>query len=171
MLLLLSSGVGVAQRGAERELQDGFSSLTLGMSIDAAKSALLNDAHFRFSGDPEVSFLPHTEIPIIETPGSSFVDVGIFQFDDDALYVITLILSRERLDYFTVYDSLVEQYGEPDSLTPSSAVWESDTIRIALEKPLTIKYIDRVVFDQMVREGEMDEALETITRERFLEQL
>ena len=160
-----------AQVRSDRILQDGFSSITLGMSMEEVQAALASDPNFDYRGEPDVSFLPHSQIPIIETAGTAFVSRGIFQFHEDSLYVISLFLSNRRLDYFTLYDSLVAQYGEPDTLTPSTAIWESEQVRIALEKPLTVKYIDVPVFESIVAAGAMDEAIETVTRERFLEQL
>jgi hypothetical protein len=174
---LFSPGAGASAQETDgasagpQALQTGFGLVDLGMSMDQVKSALADDPNFDYRGDPDVSFLPYTEVPIIETAGTAFVSTGIFQFHDDSLYVITLVLNDRRLDYFTLYDSLRAKYGEPNSLTPSTAIWESEVVRIALEKPLTVKYIDVPVFDALVREGEMNEAIETVTRDRFLEQL
>jgi len=152
-------------------LQRGFSLLELGMSIETTKAALLEDPSFRYRGEPDVQFLPATEIPIIETEGRAFVDRGIFQFHDDSLYIISVVLDRSRLDYFAVYESLVAQYGEPDRLDPSQAVWESEATRISLERPLTVKYIDSEILTGIIESGEMEEALDQVTRDRFLEQL
>ena len=175
MLLWLAAAASAQETSGTSEgtqtLQTGFGLVDLGMTMDQVKSALAEDPNFDYRGDPDVSFLPHSEVPIIETAGTAFVSSGIFQFHDDSLYVITLVLNDRRLDYFTLYDSLRAKYGEPNSLTPSTAIWETEAVRIALEKPLTVKYIDVPTFDALVREGEMNEAIETITRDRFLEQL
>lgn len=156
---------------AEIELQDGFRDLRLGMQIEETKAALLSDPTFRYRGDPDVSFLPSTGIPIIETDGAAFVRHAIFQFRNDELYSITLQLDERRLDYFGVYQELASQYGEPDALDPSSAIWESDVVRISLEKPLTVKYLDIQEHEAMIEAGKMEESIQELTRERFLDQL
>jgi hypothetical protein len=168
---MLAAGTAWGQSEGRTELQNGFSSLVLGMSLEEVKEALTTDPNFLYEGDADVSFLPYTELPLIETEGAAFVETGVFQFHEGALSVITLTLDRGRLDYFTLYDTLAAKYGEPGSITPDTAVWESDLVRIVLEKPLAIKYIDRVAFDRVVELGRMNEALDTITRDRFLEQL
>ncbi|MFW6293844.1 MAG: hypothetical protein ACOC7V_16185 [Spirochaetota bacterium] len=167
----IAQDVGAQDADDVEALQRGFSLLELGMSIDAAKAALLEDPSFRYRGEPDVQFLPTTEIPIIETEGRAFVDRGIFQFHEESLYIISVVLDRARLDYFSVYESLVDQYGEPDRLDPGQAVWESAATRISLERPLTVKYIDSDVLSSIIEAGEIEEALDRITRDRFLEQL
>ncbi|TVQ27087.1 MAG: hypothetical protein EA382_04375 [Spirochaetaceae bacterium] len=152
-------------------LQRGFSSLELGMDIDTVKELLRNDAQFAYRGDADVSFLPSTRLPIIETAGVAFVERAIFQFRDERLFVISLLLNRRRLDHYSVFTALVARYGEPVDLDPSAAVWDDGTTRISLERPLTVKYIDRVALDAMIEGGRAAEALDAMTRELFLDGL
>jgi hypothetical protein len=152
-------------------IQRGFSSVQLGMSFQAAREALLVDQAFRYRGEPDVQFLPASEVPLIETEGRAFVDRGILQFHDDRLDVISLVLDRNRLDYFSVYTSLVDQYGEPDSLDPGRSLWEREGTRLTLERPLTVKYIDVPTLQAIIEAGRTEEALDEMTRDRFLEQL
>lgn len=170
--VLVHAAVPAATQELDSEpLQRGFGSLVLGMTLPEAQEALQVDPSFRYRGGPDVQFVPLSDRPLIETAGRAFVDRGTFQFRDDRLYLITLSLNDDRLDYFTVYRSLVDQYGEPVSLDPGQALWEDEATRIALERPLTVKYIDRPTFDSIIESGRMQEALDEVTRERFLEQL
>ncbi len=153
------------------DLQRGFSFVRLGMTLDEAKDALRSDPHFRYRGEPDVQFLPLTEIPLIETAGRAFIDRAVLQFQNDFLAVITLMLDRSRLDYFSVYESLVSRYGQPARLDPGQAVWEDGTTRIALERPLSVKYMDVPALNAIIEAGRMEEALDEVTRERFLDQL
>ena len=171
-ILLIVAILGIAaSRVPAGELQRGFSSIRLGMALDEAKEALQTDPHFRYRGDPDVQFLPLTEIPLIETEGRVFVDRAVLQFQDDDLAVIALMLDRTRLDYFSVYESLVSSYGQPTRLDPGQAVWEDGRTRIALERPLTVKYIDVPTLNAIIESGRMEDALDEVTRERFLDQL
>ena len=164
-VLVLAAAVLQAQ-----PIQRGFSTVTLGTSLAEAKDLLTLDPYFAYRGDPDVSFLPVREIPLIDTAGRGFVSRGLFQFLDDQLYVITLELSG-TLDYFSVYTSLVEQYGEPVELSPAGARWEDGTTRLSLERPLVVKYIDIATFDALVEEGEVQEALDAVARDLFLQDL
>ena len=170
-VVLLVALCCVAFPGRPQDLQRGFSTIELGMSLDEAKRALQDDPSFRYRGDPDVQFLPLTQIPLIETEGRAFIDRAILQFQNGSLAVLSLLLDRRRLDYFSVYESLVSRYGEPDRLDPGQAVWEDESTRLTLERPLTVKYIDLPTLNAMIEEGRIDEALDEITRERFLEQL
>lgn len=153
------------------ELRTGFRGIQLGMSIEDAKNALGTDPNFDYRGDPDVSLVPSSGRPIIETGGVAFVDRAILQFTDDRLYVLTLILNESRLDFFSVFSEFSGRYGNPDSLDPGQAVWESESVRISLERPVTVKYIDVELFNGIVEAGVLEESLEEMTRERFLEQL
>lgn len=173
VLLVCISSVAAGQSVSEpeRPLQRGFSSVTLGMGLDAVKQMLQQDDFFRYRGDPDVSLIPSTNTPLIDAAGRAYIRRGLFQFRENQLYLISLVLDGGRIDYFSVYESLVRQYGEPDSLSPQLTVWTDDQTRISLERPLTVKYTDVTTFDAIVEEGQMLEALEDISRDLFLEQL
>ncbi len=157
-------------RAQDSGIQRGFSDIALGMTLAEAKSALEADPYFAYRGDPDVQFLPATEIPLVDTDGRGFVSRGVFQFQDDLLFVITLELA-DPLDYFSVYTSLVEQYGEPIELSPDGARWEDGTTRLLLERPLIVKYIDQLTMDQLIETGQVQESLDAVARDRFLEEL
>ncbi len=170
LALLVTSGAVVGQ-ATNPSLQRGFSEIELGMSLTATQESLRADGYFSYRGEPDVSFSPAGNEPVIQSAGRSFVDHGLFQFEADSLYIITLVLDRERIGYFSVYESLVGQYGEPDSLDPQTAVWEDGRTTLRLERPLSVKYIDTETFQRIVEEGVLEESLEEVTRERFLEEL
>lgn len=129
------------------------------------------DSSIDYRGDPDVTLVPITEQPMIQSDGFRFVDQIVLQFYEDALYIIRVELSPNEFDYFSVYRSLVNRYGEPNSLSPDGAFWENEVTLFSLEKPLTIKYIDRETFQAIVDGGEASESVRQITRERFLERL
>ena len=175
-LLTLAFVVGLAatpfaQDVEDAEIQNGFRDLRLGMTIDAAKAALGLDPNFAYRGEPDVSLLPSSGLPIIQTDGAAFIDRAILQFTEDQLYVLTLMLDQRRLDYFGVFSEFSNRYGEPDRLDPGQAVWESEDVILSLERPLTVKYVDAELFSGIVEAGVLEESLESMTRERFLEQL
>lgn len=123
-----------------------------------------------YRGAPDVSLRPFDQERSIETEGRGYMERGAFLFNEDYLYIITLFLNRERIDYFTIYRALESKYGEPDELSPDRALWENETTRMSLERPLTVKYVDRQRFESQIEEGEMEESLRAQMREIFLEQ-
>ena len=168
-MVILSLGTYLlAQETAD--VSDGFGQIRLGMSMEDAKQALSNDSNF-FYREADLSLVPSTGRPVIETRGTAFIERAVLQFSDDRLYVFTLILDETRLDYFSVFSEYRERYGDPVELDPGLAAWQSETVRLSLERPLTVRYIDRVTFAEVVDAGAAGEALQELTREAFLDQL
>ena len=146
----------------------GFSTIKIGMALDEVKLALESNSLFRYRGDPDVSLLPRPNEFLIETEGIRYIDRAYFQFYDGALYTIILLLNREEIDHFTLYTTFVDKYGEPTYLDPSEVVWEFEAIRLAIERPLSVKYVDTVAFEEILRENAKTESLNKLSREGFL---
>jgi hypothetical protein len=147
-----------------------FRTIGLGMTIDQVKDSLRKDALYLYRGDPDVSFLPLSGESLIECEGSSYLSRAYFQFADGRLYVLILVLDQKKLDHYSMFTALTAKYGEPYSFNPTEAVWQSATVRFSLERPLTVKYIDRRVFEDQVARGAAQQDLEQLSRERFIEQ-
>lgn len=148
----------------------GFRSIRLGMELEEVKQLLIDDPLFDYRGDPDISFLPLPPQTLIETSGSSFIRRAYFQFDEDRLYIIILSMDPNRLDYYTLYSTLSEKYGPPTRLDPTEAVWQFERLRMSLERPLNVKYIDSAVFEALKEEGQVQQDLWEISKENFLQQ-
>lgn len=124
----------------------GYGGVTLGMSFDDTKGALLKNREFGYNGERDVSLLPGENRMLIETDAArhhvlSFLDRCWFQFSDDKLEVITINLNQERMDHYSVFTALCQKYGNPDTLSPQKSVWKNDDVTMSLERPLTLKYV------------------------------
>jgi hypothetical protein len=149
-------------------LPRSFRDFSLGMGLEELKEALKGDGLFLFRGDRDVSFLPHREENLVESAGSSFIRRAYFQFREGSLFVMSFTLNTALIDYHSVVRSLVEKYGEPGTLNPQEAVWESDTLRLSLERPLTVKYLDLGTFTEILDESAARESGILRRREDFL---
>jgi hypothetical protein len=147
-----------------------FREIKLGMHIDTVKKLLLDDPYFDYRGDPDVSFLSEPQRSLIECAGNSFIHRAYFQFNEEKLYIIIIELNQAKLDYYLLFTTLTGKYGESTSLDPTEAVWMFSDVRLSLEKPLTVKYIDRKVFEGLKESGKAKEDLEELTREEFLKE-
>ena len=145
-----------------------FRELSLGMNIDDLKTALTDDQLFRFRGDRDVSFLPIREQTLVETTGSTYIRRAHFQLLEDAVFIMSFSLDTRFMDHYTVFSSFAQKYGEPLSISPSEAVWETDDTRVSIERPLTVKYIDKVVFNRLAEESETRKTRDILSREEFL---
>ena len=145
-----------------------FRELGLGMGLDDLKEALIQDELFTFRGDRDVSFLPILEQTLVESTGFSFIRRAFFQLVEGSVFVMSFTLDTRLLDHYSVYTSLVRRYGEPQSINPQEAIWESDTTRLSIERPLTLKYLDRQVFDNLIDESRTQDSRQILMREEFL---
>jgi hypothetical protein len=145
-----------------------FRELSLGMALADLKSALISDELFLFRGDRDVSFLPVREQTLVETTGLSYVRRAFFQLQDEEVFIMSFSLDTRIMDHYSVFTSFVKKYGEPDSLSPGEAVWETEDTRVSIERPLTVKYIDKTVFDRLVDESKTTKSRELLRREDFL---
>jgi hypothetical protein len=156
-------------------LPDGFEGITLGMTVDEVKSALLKNLEFGYRGDRDVSLLPGENRVLIETDASrtgySYLSRCWFQFYQDKLYIITINLNQEKMDHYSIFSTLCKKYGNPNSLDPEKSLWQNDTVIMTLERPLTLKYTDKAVFDKLQNESLVNKSAQEMSRDEFLEGL
>ncbi len=145
-----------------------YRSIALGSGMDAVKGQLLGDPLFGYRGERDVSLLPGENRTLIETAGGSFVKRAWFQFYEDKLYIMTLSLDSEKVDYYSLYTHFVEKYGEPTSLDPRKAVWTDDKTTMSLERPLTVKYTDAETFKKLLDADTTAKAASDVGREDFI---
>lgn len=145
-----------------------YRGIELGMSMEAVKAALAADGLFAYRGDPDVSLLPRPSETLIEVAGTSFIRRAFFQFYEDRLFVMILSLNEREIDHYSVFTSLSGKYGKPRVLSPSESVWLDEATRLAVERPLAIKYIDLAVFDELKAAGEAVRSYEDLLRAEFL---
>jgi hypothetical protein len=160
--------IAVSQDNEKTPLPRSYRELSLEMSLDELKNALMQDTLFVFRGDRDVSFLPIQEQTLIETTGLSFIRRAFFQLEEGKLFIMSFTLDPSLIDHYSVFTQFVEKYGEPNSLNPRQAVWENNVSRISIERPLTIKYIDKIVFDKLIEQSNATEASELELRRDFL---
>lgn len=164
-------GLFLSSLCSEVALPGGYGSVVLGMSVDAAKDALMADPAYGYRGDRDVSMLPGEDRILISTEGVLFFNECWFQFDDDRLYIITLNLNKEKVDYYSIFKSLCDKYGEPDSLSPKKSEWRDGSVIMSLERPLTLKYTDEGIFQELQEGSNVELTKEEETRQSFLESL
>ena len=154
----------------------GYKNIKLGMSFEDTKIALLKDSDFGYHGERDVSLIPGTNKTLIETDaqyghGSNFLERCWFQFTNDYLYIITINVNQQKMDYYTIFTTLCNKYGNPTDFNPQKATWKSDEVTFTLEKPLTLKYIDNQVFDSTQNYSNIQISPAEITQKMFLDEL
>ena len=149
----------------------GYSTVQLGMTLEETQTALIRDPDFGYRGERDVSFLPGENRQIIETKGGSFLDNCWFQFYDDYLYIISINVNQEFMDYYSIFSTLCKKYGNPIYLDPEKATWEDEDVILSLEKPLCLKYTDAKISGQILEQAEVQQATIEYLRQGFLDSL
>ncbi len=138
------------------------------MDRDAVIAALKKDSIFAYRGPEDLSLLPSPNQSLIEVAGLSFVRRGYFQFFEGKLWTMILELDPDKVDHYSVYTSLVAKYGEPVSIDPKESRWEDATTRMALERPLSLRYMDMTVYGKLRDTAGAKESARELDRQGFL---
>ncbi len=150
-------------------LPASFRGIELGMDMAAVEAALKAEPLFEYRGEADVSLLRRPNESIIEVSGLSFVRRAFFQFHEGKLFVMIFQLNPSRVDHYSVFTSLSTKYGKPSSLSPSETVWTDGTVRLSIERPLTVKYIALETFKALAAKSAALESFEELDRREFLE--
>jgi len=165
-----SSGLLSAQTADMSPQPTSFRGIAMGMSIDDVKTKLAADPLFLYRGEPDVNLVPQTEQTLIECAGTTFIHRAYFQFEKGKLLIMILVLDTQRLDYYGLFTTFSKKYGAPQTLDPQKCVWSFSAVTFSLERPLTVKYVERKTFESLVQQGAAQTDLEQVSREKFLEQ-
>ncbi len=145
-----------------------FRGIELGMDRESVIAALKKDPIFNYRGPEDLSLLPSPNQSLIDVSGLSFVRHGYFQFFEGKLWVMILELNPDRVDHFSVYTSLSAKYGDPGLIDPKEARWEDKSTRLALERPLTLRYMDMAVYTRLRDEAGAKASTRELDRQGFL---
>ena len=161
---------------AQNPLSTGYKNIFLGMSLEQTKDELIKNQDFGYKGDRDVSLIPGTNQKLIETDTvkygtSPFLKRCWFQFADDKLYTIIINLNPEKIDYYSIFTTLKNKYGEPVEVSPSRTVWKDSETTLSLEKPLSLKYMDNKKYDELQKSSDIQLSAKEITQKMFLEDL
>jgi hypothetical protein len=157
-------------KGEFAELPRSFRRIFLGIGLDGLKIVLREDQIFYFREDRDVSLLPSSpDQTLVETQGLSFIHRAFFQLRGGEVFIMSFILDPRLVDHYSVFSTFVKRYGPPTSLSPQEAVWETEQTRVSIERPLTVKYIDKPGFNDMIKRSSADNARELLSRDNFLD--
>ncbi len=154
---------------AQDSLPSAYRNIQLGAHIDTVKTELKNDPVFGYRGERDLSLLPTKNRSLIQTAGSFFIARAWFQFYNESLYTMIFKLNTDAIDYYSIYSQFCKKYGEPTSLNPSRAIWENETVRLVIERPLIVKYIDLTVFNELLNKSGTEKAASEKNRKNFIE--
>lgn len=169
ILLIYSLTPFYAQETESNEIRNSYHEIVLGMSFDEVKEKLIVDSSFDYEGDIDHIIISEREYEIIDCEGRGHIKRAWFQFREDSLVVIALVMDPEKVDYFSIYKTLSDSYGDPVEMSPEIARWGSEKYQISLELPVTVKYLDKEYFDILIEESRSYESWQERSLEEFLE--
>jgi hypothetical protein len=157
-----------AATDAKKTASRSFRGVELGMDRDTAIAALKKDPIFAYRGPEDISLLPSPNQSLIEVSGHSFVKRGYFQFYEGKLWTMIIELNPDKVDHYSIYVSLTKKYGEPLLIDPKEARWEDKATRMALERPLSMRYMDMKVYAKLSEGQSAKASAEELDRQGFL---
>ncbi len=143
--------------------------MKLGMTLAEVQEALKADELFFYRGAPDVSLLPRPDEKLLEVQGLSYVRRAFFQFYEERLFSAVYVLDTEKIDHYSVFTRFSERYGMPVELSPRESVWTDGIVRVSIERPLSVKYVDVAVLEKLKKAGEIRKSWEELSRQDFLE--
>jgi hypothetical protein len=177
LVVLLFAPPLEAQDTAREALPRAFQGLSLGMSRDALKTALRENSLFRVKEAQDdlltMSAMSSGAENTLEVDGvpRGFIRRAFFELNDEQVFTMSFVMDTALVDHYSVFMSLVNKYGEPSFLDPKQTVWESDETWVAIERPLTVKYIDLGVFNALIAGANAQQSANERRREDFLNEL
>jgi len=170
LMFAAAAAWGQPAPGGTETAVKAFRGFEIGMGLETVKDLLKKDPYFNYRGDPDVYFLPGKEQLLIECSGNMFVQRAYFQFVDKKLFTLIMDLDVNKIDFSSLLTTIQAKYGLYKTFAPQVVVWELGGVRLALEKPLTIKYIDIAVFNRLKDAGSAVESSESQTLKDFLKE-
>lgn len=151
-----------------QNLPDRYRTISLGMTMEQVKTKLENDTIYNYRGERDVSLLPSENKSIIETSSDTWLENCWFQFYNNELYSIIINYNPEKFDYNTIYNQLIDKYGLHNEMDPTKAIWEDDFVIMSLEKPISVKYINKKIFNDIRTQATVEKTKEEETRDSIL---
>ena len=118
-----------------------------------------------------MSLLPGENRMLIETSSDGYLERCWFQFYEDKLYTIILNFNPEKMDFYSIFNRLLSKYGEPENLSPEIVRWQDERVLLSLERPISVQYIDREVFDKLADMSRVEQTVFENIRDGILEAL
>jgi len=134
-------------------LPDGYARYKFGMTRDTVVEIIRTDPALKAWDADFIEGFEKEDWTVLSAVGPPHLDNAWFVFDEkNELWCVTLNFNSSRYSYLEVAKVLKEKYGRPAILGQDVTIWQSDRVRIQLEKSLHLKYIDLARFATVKRE-------------------
>ncbi|WP_295161808.1 hypothetical protein [uncultured Brachyspira sp.] len=154
----------------------GFKDIKLGATREDTINAILSDNTMTLpkqymTGTVDLSAEESATFLALEE--NKFYKSGYFIFKNDALYSITINFQPNQVDFLELLSALNAKYTKGSFINADTVAWQNGDIRIILERPSIIKYIDmnNITETSDTRIREKEEVPPQNTRKSILEGL
>lgn len=168
LFLFLIVFIGVI---SSEELSFGFKEFKLNQTQSEVKELIKKSFDFANRRDEALSIRLEPDTDIITAEGLGFIKIGYFHFNKNKLFQIFLNLDEKRLGYYLILKRFTEKYGNPTFLEPKSAFWENEEVKIIIEKPCSLKYIYKPIWNEITTADQTSDSVFFKIREKFIEDL
>ncbi len=123
----------------------GFKNITLGATREDTINAILSDNTMTLPKQymtGTVDLNAEESATFLALEENKFYKSGYFIFKDNALYSITIYFQPNQVDFLELLSALNAKYTKGSFLNANTVAWQNGNIRIILERPSIIKYIN-----------------------------
>lgn len=123
----------------------GFKNINLGASREDTVKAILSDNTMTLPKQymtGTVDLKSEESATFLALEENKFYKSGYFIFKNDALYSITINFQPNQVDFLELLSALNSKYTKGSFLNANTVAWQNGDIRIILERPSIVKYID-----------------------------
>ena len=123
----------------------GFKNITLGATREDTINAILSDNTMTLPKQymtGTVDLNAEESATFLALEENKFYKSGYFIFKDNALYSITIYFQPNQVDFLELLSALNAKYTKGSFLNANTVAWQNGDIRIILERPSIIKYIN-----------------------------
>jgi hypothetical protein len=140
-----------------RRLSDGYRGVILGMDLSKAREILKKDRLLEIDVRSDFGDLDEEPYHVLKARNVPYIKSIYYQFGTTAsvkrkLFAIIIHFNHRYNDFYRLLNKMKKKYGEPDLHTPTSASWYNSKIKIILNSPSTVKYIEIELYRKMQSE-------------------
>ena len=123
----------------------GFKDINLGSTREDTINAILSDRTMilpRKYMTGSVDITAEESATFLALEENKFYRSGYFIFKNDSLYSITIYFQPNQVDFLELLSALNSKYDKGAFLDANTVAWQNGNMRIILERPSIIKYIN-----------------------------
>lgn len=152
-----SSTTTTPNGNTQNRLSTGYRGVLLGMSLKKVREILKKDRLLEIDIRTDFGDLDEEPYHVLRARNVPYIKSVYYQFGTTQsvkrkLFAIIIHFNKRYNSFHMLYNKMKKKYGEAKLLTPRMAIWENTKVKIMINSPSTVKFIDLKLYKLMQRE-------------------